>query len=426
MVMDEIISKNYRQTEIGVIPKDWEVLSISKIGHIIDGDRGVNYPNTNDFNEDGFCLFLSAANVTKTGFRFEECQFITKEKDQSLGKGKLQRGDIVLTTRGTVGNLAFFDSTVKYQNIRLNSGMVIIRINGAREIVRDFFYQLCRSSILTKQIDRLTFGSAQPQLTVKGISLFQFPIPSTKAEQVAIATALSDVDQLITVLGKLIVKKRNLKLGVMQDLLTGKKRLPGFSGKWEIKKIGEIADITKGQGLSKGKLSPSGKHFCVLYGELFTTYREEIIKVMSRTDAEEGRLSKHGDVLLPGSTTTIGIDLAKASALLVDDVLLGGDINIIRQIGNIYNPTFLAYSLTYIYRSAIAQRAKGITIYHLHGKDLYDLGVRMPDCAEQTAIAQVLIDIDTDIEQLEQKLAKYRMIKQGMMQELLNGKTRLM
>ena len=423
--MNQVIPIGYKQTEIGVIPEDWELLSTNQLGAIIDGDRGTNYPNGNDFNNYGYCLFLNAKNVTKKGFRFSECQFITKEKDKRLNKGKLNRGDIVLTTRGTVGNIAFFDENIPYDNIRINSGMVILRINESNGIISGYFYKLCQSDLFSKQIDRLTFGSAQPQITVKGISSFQFPIPSQKKEQVIIAATISDADSLIDKLENLIEKKKYIKQGVMQQLLTGKKRLAGFSGKWEKKKLGDLADITKGQGLSRGKLSLSGKYSCILYGELFTIYKEEIKKVYSKTNYNEGQLSKHGDILIPGSTTTTGIDLAKASALLADNILLGGDINIIRQLNNSYNPIFLAYCLTHIYRNAIAQKTKGITIHHLQGKDLCDLRILMPDEIEQKAISKVLSDMDSEIEKLETELNKYKNIKQGMMQNLLTGKIRL-
>ena len=96
---------------------------------IIDGDRGKNYPKQNEFSDDGHCLFLSAANVTRGGFEFSECQFITEQKDGMLRKGKLQRDDIVLTTRGTIGNVAHFRASVPYERLRINSGMVILRCN---------------------------------------------------------------------------------------------------------------------------------------------------------------------------------------------------------------------------------------------------------------------------------------------------------
>jgi len=257
------------------------------------------------------------------------------------------------------------------------------------------------------------------------LRLVSIPLPPLP-EQQAIAAVLTDVDGLIAALDKLIAKKRAIKLATMQQLLTGKTRLPGFSGEWEMKKLGEVAEIIKGSGLSKGKLDPSGNNGCILYGELFTTYKQVIKHVVSRTNSIEGRLSKYGDVLMPGSTTTVGIDLAIASALLEDNVLLGGDIIILRKKDNSYNSEFLAHYLTQIKRHAIAELAQGITIIHMYGSNLINLELKLPSTIEeQTTIATILSDMDAEIAALERRREKTSAIKQGMMQALLTGQVRL-
>ncbi len=114
--------------------------SMPEVCEIIDGDRGKNYPTQEDFTESGHCLFLNAKNVTATGFQFDSCMFISEEKDSCLRKGKLIRGDVVLTTRGTVGNIAFYDSCVPFDHMRINSGMVILRMNHAM-ISETFFIE---------------------------------------------------------------------------------------------------------------------------------------------------------------------------------------------------------------------------------------------------------------------------------------------
>jgi type I restriction enzyme, S subunit len=162
------VKPGYNQTEVGVIP-EWKLADLDTLASVIDGDRGTNYPSSDDFRDSGHCLFLNAGNVTKQGFRFAECAFITREKNDQLGKGKLKRDDIVLTTRGTVGNFAYFDATVPFQQMRINSGMVILR-NESSALDTNFLYALLQSHSVQMQIERLSFGSAQPQLTVKGIS----------------------------------------------------------------------------------------------------------------------------------------------------------------------------------------------------------------------------------------------------------------
>ena len=167
-MMQELLTQGIGHTEfkdspVGRIPVGWEV---EKIGEsevdVLDGDRGNEYPKEKDFAPTGYCLFLSAKNVTKNGFVFLDCSFISKEKDEKLRKGHLDRFDMVITTRGTVGNIAFFDDSVSYDHIRINSGMAILR-NNDKSVRHDFLYQLLNSFSITNQIDFFTFGSAQPQ-----------------------------------------------------------------------------------------------------------------------------------------------------------------------------------------------------------------------------------------------------------------------
>lgn len=224
----EHMPPGYKQTEVGVIPEDWRLESVGECSHIVDGDRVVNYPSAGEFHPDGYCLFLNAGNVTKEGFKFSECSFITEEKDQILRKGKLSRWDIVLTTRGTVGNVAIYDSLVPFDVVRINSGMVILR-NKLSNLDSRFFYIMLTSATVETQIDRVAFGSAQPQLTVGTVSKFKLPLPPLP-EQRAIAAALSDVDDLISSLDALISKKRAVKTATTQQLSPGSGDCPGSAG----------------------------------------------------------------------------------------------------------------------------------------------------------------------------------------------------
>ncbi|WP_337914024.1 restriction endonuclease subunit S [Vibrio cholerae] len=141
---------------------------------LIDGDRGKNYPKQADFSEDGFCLFLSAKNVTSSGFEFSERSYISSEKDELLRAGKLQRGDIVVTTRGTIGNVAYYGDDVPFDHIRINSGMMIFRADENRWNKR-FLYFLLTSSFIRQQIASLTSGSAVPQLPARDLKKFSLP-----------------------------------------------------------------------------------------------------------------------------------------------------------------------------------------------------------------------------------------------------------
>ena len=194
---------------------------------------------------------------------------------------------------------------------------------------------------------------------------------------------------------------------------------------WDVKRLGDVAEIHKGQGLSKSLVHSSGIRPCILYGELFTTYGCVISDVVGRTDSNEGFPSVSGDILMPGSTTTTGRDLAIASALLQDNVSLGGDIIVIRQKVAAYDPVFLANYLTHAKKHAIAEQTQGITVHHLYGKNLKGISLELPPLPEQTAIAAVISDMDDKIAALESWRDKTRALKYAMMGELLTGKTRL-
>jgi type I restriction enzyme S subunit len=184
---------------------------------MIDGDRGKNYPNGTDFNADGYCLFLSERNVTKSGFLFDETMFVSADKDASLRAGKLLRGDVVLTTRGTVGNVAYFDESVPFAHVRVNSGMLILRPNRARLDPRYLYYFL-RSDAMAQQIESLTSGSAQPQLPVRDLSNATIPVPSMH-EQHAIAEVLGAIDDKIAANTKLAHTASDLA-GLIYDRVT--------------------------------------------------------------------------------------------------------------------------------------------------------------------------------------------------------------
>ena len=417
------VKPGFKQTEVGVIPEDWGAIDYVTFGQVIDGDRGGQYPGAGELQNDGHCLFLNAGNVTKNGFRFSECQFISADKDRKLNKGRLTRGDVILTTRGTVGNFAYFNDSVPYERVRINSGMVILR-NTSPDVSNAYQYLVLQSDIVSSQIARLSFGSAQPQLTVKGISTLKIPIPTTKVEQDAIAGALSEADALIESLEELLAKKRNLKQGAMQELLVGKKRLPGFSGEWRVKRLGELAAFHKGKGLPKSALDPFGTVPCIHYGELFTHYHETIREINSRTTFLAGSFrSVANDVLMPTSDVTPN-GLAKASCVTEDGVILGGDILVIRSDVEEILGSFLSYVIRHA-EDQVLQLVTGTTVFHLYASDMKKFTFIMPLVAEQQAIVAVLDDMEAEIAALDAKLTKVRSLKQGMMQELLTGRIRL-
>lgn len=168
LILYQAISKN--QT----IP-----LSLNKIAEFIDGDRGKNYPTFDEFSTSGFCLFLNASNVTSSGFNFDSCMFVTEEKDKIMRNGHLLLNDIVFTSRGTLGNVALYDKNIKYKNVRINSGMLIIRPKGIN-LSPYFIYALLKSNYMKSAIEQFRSGSAQPQLPIKDLQNITFDIPESQ------------------------------------------------------------------------------------------------------------------------------------------------------------------------------------------------------------------------------------------------------
>lgn len=190
-------------------------VSFDDLFEIIDGDRGKNYPKKNDLLEEGYCLFLNTKNVTKTGFKFDQQEFITKEKDEKLRKGRSKIGDFILTTRGTVGNIAYIDKNIEFKNIRINSGMVILR--KKLNINPKFFEVLIRK---TDILLKAKSGSAQPQLPIK--SLKKVFIPTVDIElQNKFADYVIKIEEEKKKLRSSLAELETLFDALMQDAFSG-------------------------------------------------------------------------------------------------------------------------------------------------------------------------------------------------------------
>lgn len=198
---------------------DTERIELGDIAIFVDGDRGKNYPKFDEFYEKEFCLFLSASNVTKKGFEFEDCQFITEEKDKKLKAGHLERNDIVFTSRGTIGNVALYSKYVPYDNIRINSGMLIVR-SQMEKISCYLLAVLLNSKYMESGIEQFKSGSAQPQLPVKDIKKILFPIIIDDSESIKLGTKMEHYENIkdankaeINTLKKLIISLNSNLIG---------------------------------------------------------------------------------------------------------------------------------------------------------------------------------------------------------------------
>ena len=192
---------------------------------IIDGDRGKNYPKKTDFYNEGYCLFLNTKNVRPNGFSLETKMFITEAKDNLLGNGKLKRNDVLLTTRGTIGNIAVYDENVPFENIRINSGMLIFRPN-TKLITPEYLFAVFQSGIMKSQIKQHVSGAAQPQLPIKTLVNFSIPVPKSVSEQKSIVKKLDALSEQTKKLEGVYKKKLadldELRKSVLKSAFAGK------------------------------------------------------------------------------------------------------------------------------------------------------------------------------------------------------------
>ena len=329
---------------------------------------------------------------------------------------KYKGNSITITGRGSVGHAEYrkqdFDAIIR----------LLILIPKTSNVVNSYY--------LTQFINQCVSFSLEstgvPQLTVPQIENIEVCLPDY-TQQVAIAEALSDIDSLIFSLQKLIEKKKAIKQGAMQELLTGKKRLPGFDEEWRTYRLGELGSFDKGCGISRAE-SNTGNFPAVRYGELYTKHTDYVKQYYSHISGDVAQTAKRvtfGDILFAASGETkeeIGV-----CAAIVDkrDIFAGGDIVVFTPVTGI-NPIFFGTLLNMPFiQKQKSERGQGDAVVHIHADSLSEIIVSIPEKSEQDAIAVVIKDLNNEIDELEKKLAKYQQIKQGMMQELLTGRIRL-
>lgn len=321
----------------------------------------------------------------------------------------MTRGPGVVTGRyGTIGEVFYIQSDFWPLNTTL--------------FVRDFHgNDPLFISYLLRTIDFETHSgkSGVPGVNRNDLHEEVVSLPPTKAEQEAIADALSDADALIESLEQLIAKKRHLKQGAMQELL-------GPKHGWVTTKLGNLGVFLKGSGVRKDE-STSGDLPCVRYGEIYTKHTDYIKNFhswISKEVATTARRLRVGDLLFAGSGETKE-EIGKCVAFVDDfEAYAGGDIVILRP-ENV-SSVFMGYYLnTDPINRQKASKGQGDAVVHIGTSALADIDTTIPSLEEQTAIATILSDMDTEIDALETKLVKARQLKQGMMHSLLTGKIRL-
>ncbi|MCC7201382.1 MAG: restriction endonuclease subunit S, partial [Nitrospirae bacterium] len=326
-------------------------------------------------------------------------------------KSLLNTGDVVFVDaseddEGASKHIVVFNS----EGIPFISGLHTIVSKSSNDIIDNDYKRYCFQPYYVKsQFKFFAVGTKVTGISKTNIAKILIPLPSTKAEQTAIATALSDADALISRLEELIAKKRKIKQVAMQELLTGKKRLPGFSGEWKTKRLGDIFRVTRGQVLAMTDISK----------EKIGEYRYPVYSSQTLNNGLAGYFSNY----LFEDCITWTTDGANAG----DVKFRAGKFYCTNVCGVLESKEgYSNQCIAGIFNCVSKKYVSYVGNPKLMNNVVQDIRVRIPDSfEEQTAIAQILSGMDAEIEQLEQKAGKYRMIKQGMMQELLTGKTRL-
>ena len=342
-----LIPLGYKQTEVGVIPEDWAIGSLSRFWTVTDCKHV-----TAQFVDNGFPI----ASIKEVQSRFVDLtnakQTIQQFYNLLIEGGRKPRvGDLILSRNATVGEVA--QVAEWHLPFAMGRDVCLLR-KKSPEFSTGYLQAVFRSPIIANQLSDLMVGSTFKRANVQQIKNFTVPMPPP-SEQEAIAEALSDADVLIESLEQLIAKKRQIKQGAMQELLRPK-------AGWVEKRLGDVALFHKGKGLAKSELDPFGTEPCIHYGELFTKYPESIKRIHSRTNTRTGVFrSLANDVLMPTSDVTPN-GLATASCILQDQVVLGGDILVIRALRDQLNGSFLSYMIR-LSRDQIMQLVTGTTVF---------------------------------------------------------------
>lgn len=408
------VKPGYKQTEVGVIPEDWKVCIIGNIADIIDPQPdhrtppeisgGEPYIGISDFTGDNFVDWNNCRKI------------IPKAVDKQQASFHICLGDIVFGKIGTIGSPKFLPITpFRYA---LSANIILIK----PKIAPYFVMAWLRSNLVRKNINQELHSTSQAAFGINKMRSLLIPLPRP-AEQRAIAEALSDADALIESLEQLIAKKRHVKQGAMQELLTGKTRLPGFSGEWEMKRLGDLADIDPEQLASDTRPDYEFKYISledVDCGSL----RGYSPQVFSSAPSRARRRLRYGDVLISTVRPNLKSHLwfQESSA----DWICSTGFAVVRCQDKLSQP---GYIFAHLFADSIVKQIEtlltGSNYPAINSRDVRQLEILIPSLKEQTAIAAILSDMDAEIAALEAKLGKARQIKQGMMQELLTGRIRL-
>lgn len=410
------VKPGYKQTEVGVIPDDWNVKPLAELGEAL---IGLTY-KPSDVQETG-TLVLRSSNIQNDALAFDDNVFVDTDIPERI---KVRPGDVLICARNGSRNLIGKAAVLDERTVGMTFGAFMAVYRSPIGQLASYMFQ---SEVLKRQINE-HLGATINQITNKSLNSFRIPVSSVEDEQRAIATALSDVDALLGGLDRLIAKKRDLKQAVMEQLLTAQTRLPGFAGEWEEKQLGEV--ISKCfSGATPRRNRPEfyrGNVRWITSGELNYTVIVDTIEKISNEAVAETNLA-----IVPAGTFLMAITGLEAEGTRGACAIVGAPSTTNQSCMAVFPTAALVSKYLFHY---YVFRGKALALQYCQGtkQQSYTAGLVKqlpialpPSTEEQHAIAAVLSDMDAELAALEARRDKTRDLKQAMMQELLTGKTRL-
>lgn len=371
-------------------------------------------------SQNGEYKYITSKNIRNSGLDLSDVSYISAEEHQEIYKRcSVKFGDLLLTKDGaSTGNccINFLD-----EEFSLLSSVAVLRPKQKKHNA-NFLCQVLQSPIGQNEIKGSMAGQAITRITLEKLRAYKFSFPLYE-EQTHLGLFFRRLDRQIAESRAVLEKSRQLKKAMLAKMFptNGEKipkiRFKGFEGEWESRKLGEISDFAKGKGLSKSSIDSNGNTPCILYGELYTKYDCYINKVFSSTNEkiENPILTKSNDVLLPTSDVTPN-GLAKACSIYFDDIVLGGDILVIRS-----TEMFGLFFAHYVESNPfmIIEKATGTTVFHIYEKDLRDIVLLLPSYEEQTAIGNFFRQLDETIALQSAEVERLNQLKKGLLAVML-------
>jgi type I restriction enzyme S subunit len=411
------VKPGYKQTEVGVIPEKWEVKSLGSV--LSKGGLGGNYANQDVEAE---LPLMKMGNLARGYFDLSKVQFITPGVRPELTH-RLVYGDVLFNTRNTldlVGKVAIWrdELPVAYYN----SNLMRLEFDPEQVCSNEYANYALNTEGAVSRLRALATGTTSvAAIYTRDLMKLQVLVPPLP-EQRAIATALSDVDGLLGGLDRLIAKKRDLKQAAMQQLLTGQTRLPGWDGGWEVKRLGDVAEMGSGG-------TPTSSVPAYYDGDIPWASISDMTKggkVISSTDRNLTRagFTNSAAQMFPAGTILYAMYASLGECSIAGISLCSSQAILGIRPKDKLNGEFLYYFLTSL-KAIVKTLGQQGTQANLNKGMVQDFRLSLPPLPEQTAIAEVLTEMDGELAVLEQQLEKTRALKQAMMQELLTGRTRL-